>query len=79
MEKVNGEGANGSPPLPPPPEQPEVIQPDVEIEQADHPKRCMISRIGFGSSGKHISLLANHFKVSVQNPDEIFYQYSVWY
>ncbi|XP_024959437.1 protein argonaute 16 [Cynara cardunculus var. scolymus] len=77
MEIVNGEGANGSPPIPLPPPQPEVIQPDVKIEQADHPKRCMISRTGFGSSGKHISLLANHFKVSVKNPEEIFYQYSV--
>ncbi|KAJ9551638.1 hypothetical protein OSB04_015683 [Centaurea solstitialis] len=73
----NGEDANGSPPLPPPAAEPEVIQPNIKIEEAEHPKRCMISRTGFGSSGKHISLLANHFKVSIKNPDEIFYQYSV--
>lgn len=69
MEKVNGEGTNGSPP----PES-KVIQSDMKTEQANC---CMICRPGFGSGGRHIPLLANHFKVSVKNLDEIFYQYSV--
>lgn len=85
MEIVNGEGTNvegtnGSPPLPSspsPPPQSEVLELDVDTEQATHPKRSVISRPGFGSDGKHIPLLANHFKVSIENPDEIFYQYSV--
>ncbi|GJX00391.1 protein argonaute 16 [Tanacetum coccineum] len=79
-EGTNGEGANGSPSLPSspsPPPQSEVIELDVDTEQATHPKRSIISRPGFGSDGKHIPLLANHFKVSIKNPDEIFYQYSV--
>nr|XP_043628262.1 LOW QUALITY PROTEIN: protein argonaute 16-like [Erigeron canadensis] len=81
MEKANGEDDNGSTPMAPllssPSPQPEVIQPDMETEQETRPKRSVISRPGFGSAGKHISLLANHFKVSVKNPEEIFYQYSV--
>ncbi|XP_059664101.1 protein argonaute 16-like [Cornus florida] len=46
-------------------------------EQVEPPKRSIISRRGFGSAGRRISLLTNHFKVSVRRPDEIFYQYSV--
>nr|GEY38255.1 protein argonaute 16 [Tanacetum cinerariifolium] len=76
-EGTNGEGANGSPSSPSPPPQSEVIELDVDTEQATHPKRSIISRPGFGSDGKHIPLLANHFKVSIKNPDKIFYQYSV--
>uniref|UniRef100_A0A803LRK3 Uncharacterized protein n=1 Tax=Chenopodium quinoa TaxID=63459 RepID=A0A803LRK3_CHEQI len=34
-------------------------------------------RPGFGSAGRHISLLVNHLKVSVESPDVAFYQYSV--
>jgi len=80
METINGEGANGSSPLslPTSPPSSEVIQLDVETKQANIPSRSIISRPGFGSSGRHIPLLANHFKVSVKNPFEIFYQYSVW-
>ncbi|GAB4859397.1 hypothetical protein Ancab_010860 [Ancistrocladus abbreviatus] len=37
----------------------------------------LISRPGVGKGGNHISLLVNHFRVSVRSPDEIFYQYSV--
>ncbi|KAK9077377.1 hypothetical protein SSX86_005714 [Deinandra increscens subsp. villosa] len=79
METVNGEGANCSSPLSPltvPPPS-EVILLDVETEQTNNLKRSIISRPGFGSSGRHIPLLANHFKVIVKNPDEIFFQYSV--
>nr|GFB28697.1 protein argonaute 16 [Tanacetum cinerariifolium] len=68
-EGTNGEGANGSPSSPSPPPQSEVIELDVDTEQATHPKRSIISRPGFGSDGKHIPLLANHFKVSITSED----------
>lgn len=53
------------------------IPPDVKVEQVEPSKRSIIIRPGIGTSGRPISLLANHFRVSVRNPDEIFYQYSV--
>ncbi|KAI8031226.1 Protein argonaute 4A [Camellia lanceoleosa] len=65
--------AVGSPPLPPPP----IILPTVKPEKLDTLKRSIISRRGFGSAGRCISLLTNHFKVSVKSLDEIFYQYNV--
>ncbi|KAA8526554.1 hypothetical protein F0562_008243 [Nyssa sinensis] len=74
MEKASNEEVGGSPPLPPPTA---VEPPNVKPEQVDPPKRSIISRRGFGSAGRRISLLTNHFKVSVKFPDEIFYQYSV--
>ncbi|KAF2293011.1 hypothetical protein GH714_035058 [Hevea brasiliensis] len=40
-------------------------------------KRSIIARPGFGSSGHPIPLLSNHFKVSVNVTDVVFYQYSV--
>ncbi|KAK9284381.1 hypothetical protein L1049_023552 [Liquidambar formosana] len=73
MEKVGTEEA-GSPPLPPPPLS---IPPNVKPDQEETPNRSIISRRGFGTSGRRISLLSNHFKVSVNNLDNIFYQYSV--
>lgn len=81
METVNGEGANGFSHLSPPTSAPlcEVIELDVETDHENGLNRSVISRPGFGNSGRPISLLVNHFKVSVKNPDEIFYQYSVWY
>ncbi|KAG8387057.1 hypothetical protein BUALT_Bualt03G0213700 [Buddleja alternifolia] len=54
-----------------------AIPPDVKIERVDLPKRSIITRPGFGTSGRRISLLANHFKVSIRNPNEVFYQYNV--
>ncbi|PSS12077.1 Protein argonaute like [Actinidia chinensis var. chinensis] len=69
--------ASGSLQLPPPPP---IIPPSVKPEnmgQLDPPKRSIMSRRGFGSTGRHISLLANHFLVSVKHQNEIFYQYSV--
>ncbi|KAG5545651.1 hypothetical protein RHGRI_017960 [Rhododendron griersonianum] len=62
----------GSPPPPPP-----IVPPNVKPEKLDVPKHSIIRRRGFGSAGRRISLLANHFKVSVKYPDEMFYQYSV--
>ncbi|XP_057985188.1 protein argonaute 16-like [Hevea brasiliensis] len=40
-------------------------------------KRSIIARPGFGSSGHPMPLLSNHFKVSVNVTDVVFYQYSV--
>ncbi|KAG8640543.1 protein argonaute 16 isoform X1 [Manihot esculenta] len=64
MEKEAG----GSPPLPMPA--------NVKAELAV-PRHSIINRRGFGSSGRRIPLLANHFRVSVSVPDAVFYQYSV--
>ncbi|KAL6990563.1 hypothetical protein U1Q18_040965 [Sarracenia purpurea var. burkii] len=61
--------------VPPPP--PPVISPIAKPEKLDLPMRSIINRHGYGSAGRPISLLTNHFKVSVKYPDEIFYQYSV--
>lgn len=46
-------------------------------ERVDTAKGVMISRPGFGKIGNHIELEANHFKVSVDSPDEMLYQYNV--
>ncbi|VFQ91173.1 unnamed protein product [Cuscuta campestris] len=51
--------------------------PISQPEQLDQPKRSTMTRPGFGTSGRHISLLTNHFKVSVKCPDETFYHYNV--
>ncbi|XP_058005997.1 protein argonaute 16 isoform X2 [Hevea brasiliensis] len=64
MEKEAG----GSPPL----SMPINVKPELTV-----PNHSIISRRGFGSSGRSISLLANHFKVSVNAKDAVFYQYSV--
>ncbi|XP_073118508.1 protein argonaute 16 isoform X2 [Henckelia pumila] len=54
-----------------------ALPPNANLQQAALPKRSVIDRTGFGTSGRPISLLANHFKVSLRCPNEIFYQYSV--
>ncbi|KAK4492821.1 hypothetical protein RD792_000146 [Penstemon davidsonii] len=69
-----GSQRGDSPSLSPPPPD---IPPDVKVERVDVPKKSIITRPGFGTSGRRISLLANHFDVSIRNPDEYFYQYSV--
>lgn len=53
------------------------LQPLAAPERVDPAKRVMISRPGFGRIGNHIELEANHFKVSVNSPDEILYHYNV--
>ncbi|KAL2474237.1 Protein argonaute 6 [Abeliophyllum distichum] len=73
MDKA-GKEKDKSPSLPP---LSPNIPPNVKVEQVDLPKRSIICRPGFGTSGQHISLLTNHFKASIKNPDEIFYHYSV--
>ncbi|KDP30816.1 hypothetical protein JCGZ_13759 [Jatropha curcas] len=57
----------------PPPPMPTTVKPEV----ADMPKHSIISRHGFGTSGRRIPLLTNHFKVSVRVSDAVFYQYTV--
>ncbi|KAG6748707.1 hypothetical protein POTOM_048640 [Populus tomentosa] len=78
MEKISG----GSPPPRPPPSVPANVNPElVEVlrhpERSAIPKYSMTSRRGVGTSGRHISLLTNHYKVSVNVPDAVFYQYNV--
>ncbi|GFY85312.1 argonaute family protein [Actinidia rufa] len=52
--------ASGSPQLPPPPEIiPLPVKPD-KMGQLDPPKRSIMSRRGFGSTGRHISLLCRY-------------------
>ncbi|XP_008778689.1 protein argonaute 4B-like [Phoenix dactylifera] len=71
--------------LPPPPP---TIHPNVVPVEADHeqcsppkkaskPKRVPMARPGLASRGQPITLLTNHFRVSVQNLDGYFYHYSV--
>lgn len=74
MENTGIQDLGGSPPLPPPPA---TVPTGVRPQLIDPVKRVIISRPGFGSSGRRIQLEANHFKVSVKSPDETFYQYSV--
>ncbi|KAK1389077.1 Argonaute [Heracleum sosnowskyi] len=74
MEKTGIQNLGGSPALPPPPSD---IPAEVKPERVDTAKRAMISRPEFGRTGNRIQLESNHFKVSVNSPDEIFYQYSV--
>ncbi|XP_065875578.1 protein argonaute 16 [Euphorbia lathyris] len=56
----------------PPPPKPTNVKPKVDV-----PNHSLISRNGFGTSGHHIPLLSNHFKVSVNVPDAVFYHYNV--
>ncbi|PIA63772.1 hypothetical protein AQUCO_00201245v1 [Aquilegia coerulea] len=40
-------------------------------------ERVAISRCGIGRNGRQINLATNHFKVSVNAPDAVFFQYNV--
>ncbi|KAL8088025.1 hypothetical protein AgCh_037970 [Apium graveolens] len=75
MEKTGVQDLAGSPPPLPPP--PATVPTGLRPHLIDPVKHVMISRPGFGSSGRRIQLEANHFKVSVNSPNETFYQYSV--
>lgn len=59
-----------------PPSHP-VVPPKVKTEFPPTPKYSIMSRRGTGRVGRHIPLMANHFKVSVNVPDAVFYQYTV--
>lgn len=77
MEKSGGiEEAGQSPPLP---SAPPVIPAHVKPEHVDlpFPKHSIMTRCGVGNNGRRISLLSNHFKVSVNVPAVVFYQYTV--
>ncbi|XP_052208551.1 protein argonaute 16 [Diospyros lotus] len=56
---------------------PSIIPATVKPEKLESPQRSIINRRGFGTAGRCISLLTNHFKVFVGSPDKIFYQYNV--
>lgn len=75
MEKGGTEEAANSAAQPPPP--PATIPPNVKPERVEPPKKVMTIRPASGTIGRRISLLSNHFNVSIKHPDQIFYQYSV--
>ncbi|KAK9676555.1 hypothetical protein RND81_11G084800 [Saponaria officinalis] len=56
---------------------PSVLTPLVISDGPDSPKHQVMCKPGFGSIGRCISLLVNHLKVSIRNPDVAFYHYSV--
>ncbi|PIA35479.1 hypothetical protein AQUCO_03500087v1 [Aquilegia coerulea] len=73
MEKVGFEETGGALPPPPP-----LLPPHGRPERlTEPPKRVAMSRTGTGRSGRRINLVANHFKVFVNVPDAVFFQYSV--
>ena len=76
MEKSGGSEEAGGP-LPPLPPPPPAIPPNVKPERVTATKYTIINRRGVGTTGRPIQLLSNHFKVHVDNPDAVFYQYSV--
>ena len=72
ITNIEGKRSEASPlPLTPP------VPPDTKPEKTMPPTYTIMSRRGVGSKGRRIPLLTNHFGVSVNAPDLIFYQYSV--
>ncbi|PRQ52668.1 putative post-transcriptional gene silencing PAZ-Argonaute family [Rosa chinensis] len=61
---------------PPPPIVPPNVKPEV-VALAPPKHSIMVRPRGSGTTGRRIQLSTNHFKVSVKNPDAVFYQYSV--
>lgn len=49
----------------------------VVLEDFSPPKYSVINRRGTGTVGRRMPLLANHFKVNINVPDVVFYQYTV--
>ncbi|XP_010556972.1 PREDICTED: protein argonaute 6 [Tarenaya hassleriana] len=70
MERSNSAEAGESQSLPPPPN-------DTKPDRPSHRDYAITTRRGIGSNGNRISLLANHFNVSVKSQDIVFYQYTV--
>nr|ATG34093.1 argonaute 16 [Suaeda salsa] len=56
---------------------PSAVPPCVNSNGMDSSEHHIMCRPGFGSTGRHISVLVNHLKVSVESSDETFYQYTV--
>ncbi|KAG1327188.1 putative protein argonaute 16 [Cocos nucifera] len=70
-------GKEGLPP-PPPVIPPQVVPIKAEPSpRPEHLKRSPMARCGFGSDGRHIQLLSNHFSVRFTTQDAVFYHYSV--
>ncbi|KAG7012021.1 Protein argonaute 16, partial [Cucurbita argyrosperma subsp. argyrosperma] len=71
ITNIEGKRSEASPlPLTPP------VPPDTKPEKTMPLTYTIMSRRGVGSKGRRIPLLTNHFGVSVNAPDLIFYQYS---
>ncbi|KAL2938774.1 Protein argonaute 16 [Bienertia sinuspersici] len=56
---------------------PSAIPPCVNSDGMDSVGHHIMCRPGFGSTGRRISVLVNHLKVSVESSDGTFYQYAV--
>lgn len=85
---MDGQDGSDSEALPPPPPIPPNVTPaKADGERAGHaspprksakPKRVPMARpAGQARKGQSISLLTNHFRVSVRNVEDYFYHYSV--
>lgn len=59
----------------------ELAQPSPVVPQRSQKpeaaKRIPMARPGFGTDGRRIQLLTNHFSVRFSGNDAVFYQYSV--
>lgn len=73
----DGVGKEGLP-LSPPVIPPHVVAIKTEPSpRPEHLKLTPMARSGFGSDGRHIQLLSNHFSVRFTARDAVFYHYSV--
>lgn len=86
MLSSSSEGGDRLESLPPPPPvvPANVVPIKVELPMAaepfketSFPKRVPMARRDFGTKGQKLSLLTNHFKVSMHKTDGYFYHYSV--
>lgn len=59
------------------PSSPSALPPIASLDGVDPPESDIMCRPGFGSTGRCISVLVNHLKVSFESPDVTFYQYTV--
>nr|XP_010943243.1 protein argonaute 16 [Elaeis guineensis]XP_029116515.1 protein argonaute 16 [Elaeis guineensis] len=73
-DEVGKEGLPPPPPVIPPHVVPIKAEPSPRPE---HLKRSPMVRCGFGSGGRHIQLLSNHFSVRFTAQDAAFYHYTV--
>ncbi|XP_021865025.1 protein argonaute 16 isoform X2 [Spinacia oleracea] len=58
------------------PSSPSALPPIASLDGVDPPESDIMCRPGFGSTGRCISVLVNHLKVSFESPDVTFYQYT---